>query len=238
MINALIVDDEPHARDDLEEKILTDPEFNIVGQCANAFEAIKEINSKQPDVVFLDIIMPKISGIEMLRMLDKDDMPRIVFVTAFGEYALEAFEKNAIDFLLKPVKTDRLNITLERLKEDCQPQPDIVETLSLNMQFVPCYKDACDYLININDICRAFSTPTAGTHIVTGKNCQEFHTDLSLKVLEENTPLIRCHRQHLVNPDCIKMIAKQENGLGEIHTVSGTIIPVSRKYMKDFGTIS
>lgn len=238
MINALIVDDEPHARDDLEEKISIDPEFNIVGKCANAFEAIKEINQKHPDVVFLDINMPRVSGIEMLRMLDKDDMPHIVFVTAYGEYALEAFEKNAIDFLLKPVKTDRLNITLGRLKEDCQSQPHIVETLSSNMQFVPCYKDACDCLINIKDICRAFSTPTAGTHIVTGESGQEFYTDLSLKVLEENTPLVRCHRQHLVNPDCIKMIVKQENGLGEIQMVNEMLIPVSRKYMKDFCTIS
>ncbi|MCF6235466.1 MAG: two-component system response regulator BtsR [Gammaproteobacteria bacterium] len=238
MINALIVDDEPHARDDLEEKIGADPDFNIVGKCANAFEAIKEINSKRPNVVFLDIIMPKISGIEMLRMLDKDDMPRIVFVTAYPEYAIEAFEKNAIDFLLKPVKTDRLNITLERLKEDYRPQPDIVKILSTTMQFIPCYKDGCNYLINVKDVCRAFSTTTTGVHIVTGKNCEEFHTDLSLKVLEENTPLVRCYRQHLVDPDCIKMITKQENGLGEIHTVSGAIIPVSRKYMKDFCTIS
>ncbi len=137
MISTLIVDDEPHARDDLEEKITTDPEFNIVGKCTNAFEAIKEINNKRPDVVFLDIIMPKISGIEMLSMLDKNDMPRIVFVTAYGEYAIEAFEKNAIDFLLKPVKTDRLNITLNRLKENYQAQPDIVETLSTEMQFIP-----------------------------------------------------------------------------------------------------
>ena len=118
MIKVLIVDDEPHARDDLEEKIGADPEFNIVGKCSNAFETIKEINRQHPDVVFLDINMPKISGIEMLSMLDKSDMPRIVFVTAYGEYAIEAFEKNAIDFLLKPVKMDRLCITLERLKKD------------------------------------------------------------------------------------------------------------------------
>ncbi len=140
MIKVLIVDDEPHARDDLEEKIGADPEFNIVGKCSNAFETIKEINRQHPDVVFLDINMPKISGIEMLSMLDKSDMPRIVFVTAYGEYAIEAFEKNAIDFLLKPVKMDRLCITLERLKKDYQPQPGVIESLSTEMQFIPCYK--------------------------------------------------------------------------------------------------
>lgn len=238
MINTLIVDDEPHARDDLEEKIGVDPEFNIVGKCANAFEAIKEINSKRPEVVFLDINMPKISGIEMLRMLDKEDMPRIVFVTAHGEYAIEAFEKNAIDFLLKPVKMDRLHLTLKRLKENCQPQTGIVESLSTQMQFIPCYKGNCDYLINVKDVCRAFSSPTTGTHIITREGSQEFHSSLTLKILEENAPLTRCHRQHLINPEAIKYIEKLENGLGQIHTYTGEGIPVSRHYMREFGAIS
>lgn len=238
MIKTLIVDDEPHARDDLEEKIGADPEFTIVGKCANAFEAIKEINGKRPDVVFLDIKMPKISGIEMLSMLDKSDMPRIVFVTAYGEHAIEAFEKNAIDFLLKPVKEDRLRITLERLKENHQPQPDMIESLSTEMQFIPCYKGSCDYLIGTKDVGRAFSSPTTGTHIITQEDSQEFYSSLSLKVLEENTPLTRCHRQHLINPEAIKYIEKMENGLGQIHTYGGETIPVSRNYMKEFGAIS
>ncbi len=238
MIKTLIVDDESHARDDLEEKISTDAEFSIIGKCVNAFEAIKEINRTCPDVVFLDINMPKISGIEMLSMLDKSDMPRIVFVTAYGEHAIEAFEKNAIDFLLKPVKMDRLRVTLERLKEDYQPQAGVIESLSAEMQFIPCYKGNCDYLINTKDVCRAFSSPTTGTHIVTREDGQEFHSSLSLKVLEENAPLTRCHRQHLINPEAIKYIEKMENGLGQVHTYGGETIPVSRNYMKEFGAIS
>jgi len=234
MINTLIVDDEPHARDDLENKISTDPSFNIIGKCANAFEAIKKINRQQPDVVFLDIKMPKISGIEMLSMLDKDDMPRIVFVTAYSEHAIEAFEKNAIDFLLKPVKTERLNITLERLKDNHQPQTNVIETLSTPMQFIPCYKGNSDYLINVNNICHAFSSPTTGTHIVTQDDDKEFHSSLALKILEENTPLTRCHRQHLINPAAVKHIEKLENGLGQIHTYRGKKVPVSRNYMKNF----
>ena len=237
MINILIVDDEPHARDDLENKIGTDPAFNIIDKCANAFEAIREINRKRPDVVFLDIKMPKISGIEMLSMLDKDDMPRIVFVTAYSEHAIEAFEKNAIDFLLKPVKTDRLSVTLERLKNNHQPQANVIDTLSIPMQFIPCYKGCRDYLININNVCHAFSSPTTGTHIVTQEDGQEFHCSLALKTLEKNTPLTACHRQHLVNPKAIKHIEKIDNGLGQIHTYNEETIPVSRNYMKNFSAI-
>ncbi len=238
MITTLIIDDEPHARDDLESKVSTDSAFNIIGKCANAFEAIKEINKKRPDVIFLDIKMPKISGIEMLSMLDKSGMPRIVFVTAYGEYAIEAFEKNAIDFLLKPVKIDRLRLTLDRLKENHQPQLNIAKKLSAEMQFIPCYKGSSDLLISINDVCRAFSSPTTGTHIITKEENKEFHSSISLKVLEENAPLTRCHRQHLVNPDTIKYIEKMENGLGRIHIYNGDVIPVSRNFMKTFGAIS
>lgn len=238
MIRTIIVDDEPHALKDLEKKIGVDGEFNIVGRCANAFEAIKEINSRQPDVVFLDIKMPRISGIEMLSMLDKDNMPRIVFVTAYGEYAIEAFKKNAIDFLLKPVKCDRLNITLARLKENHQPQPVVTETFSTDLKFVPCYRGNQYYLINIREVIYAFSSPTTGMHLVTGDDSQEFHTNLPLKVFDDNSQLVRCHRQHVINPDYIKFIEKLDNGLGKIHTHGNQTIPVSRNYMDNFPSIA
>ncbi|MCF6283262.1 MAG: two-component system response regulator BtsR [Candidatus Polarisedimenticolaceae bacterium] len=238
MIRIIIVDDEPHALEDLEKKIGADGEFDIVARCANAFEAIKEINSKQPDVVFLDIKMPRISGIEMLSMLDKDNMPRIVFVTAYGEYAIEAFKKNAIDFLLKPVKSDRLNITLARLKENHQPQPVVTETFSTDLKFVPCYLGNQYYLINIREVIYAFSSPTTGTHLVTGDDGQEFHTNLPLKVFDDNSQLVRCHRQHVINSDYIKFIEKLENGLGRIHTYGDQTIPVSRNYMDNFPSIA
>jgi len=238
MINTLIIDDEPHVRDDLENKIGTDPDFNIIGQCANAFEAIREINNKRPDVLFLDITMPKISGIEMISMLDKSNMPRIVFVTAYGEYAIEAFEKNAIDFLLKPVSVDRLRLTLDRLKENCQPQVGIIG-LSTPLRFIPCYKGSRYYLISTKDVCRAYSTPPTGNHIITRKEGEEFHTSITLDVLEANTPLTRCHRQHLINPTSIKYIEKIENGLGRIHTYcSGEVIPVSRNFMTEFSSLN
>ncbi len=238
MIHTLIVDDEPNAREDLEKKIGIDNEFNVLGTCANAFEAIRDINSKRPDVVFLDIKMPKISGIEMLSMLDKDTMPRIVFVTAYGEYAIEAFENNAIDFLLKPVESGRLDITLARLKENHQPQPIVTETFPTKLKFVPCFRGDRYYLINIKEIIHAFSSPTTGVHLVTGDGGQEFQTNLSLKVFDDNSQLKRCHRQHMINPDYIKYIEKLDNGLGRIYTYGNHTIPVSRNYMDNFPAIT
>ena len=238
MIRTLIVDDEPHALDDLKGKIGEDNGFEIVATCANAFEAIREINRLTPDVVFLDIKMPKISGIEMLSMLDKETMPRIVFVTAFGEYAIEAFRENAIDFLLKPVDQERLDITLARLKQNHQPQPEVCHTLATDLKFIPCYRGSQYFLINHKEVVHLFSSPTTGVHLITADAEQEFHTNLGLKVFEDNSPLLRCHRQHMVNPDYIKLIERLDNGLGRIHLTGDHVVPVSRNYMSNFPALA
>jgi len=102
MIRTLIVDDEPYAREELAELLGSDPDIEILGSATNAIEALGLIQRFKPDVVFLDIQMPKLSGMELVAMLDP--LPRIVFVTAFDEYAIQAFEENAFDYLLKPVE--------------------------------------------------------------------------------------------------------------------------------------
>lgn len=237
MINTIIVDDEPHARADLQQKISTDERFVVTAQCANAFDAVREIHTRQPDVVFLDINMPKLSGIELLSMLEREKMPRIVFVTAHGEYAIEAFKENAIDFLLKPVSPQRLAITLQRLVENHQPQAAVQQTFSSPLTLIPCYRANHDYLINIDQVVHLFSTPTTGVQLATVDDPLCFYTSLSLKVFEENSSLIRCHRQHMVNPKYIKMIEKLDNGLGQIHLGDERTIPISRNAMGHFPVI-
>lgn len=115
MLNIMIVDDEPLARENLSCLLNDFAQINIIAECSNAFEAIKAIHSKAPDVVFLDIQMPKISGLEMLSMLSPQQMPYIVFLTAYEEYAIKAFEEQAFDYLLKPIDPIRLNKTIQRL---------------------------------------------------------------------------------------------------------------------------
>ena len=110
MIRTLIVDDEPYAREELAELLASDPDIEILGMAGNAIEALGLIQQLKPDVVFLDIQMPKLSGMELVAMLDP--LPRIVFVTAFDDYAIQAFEENAFDYLLKPVEPARLAKTL------------------------------------------------------------------------------------------------------------------------------
>ncbi len=116
MLRVLIVDDEPLARENLRILLETQRDIEIVGECGNAVEAIGAVHKLRPDVLFLDIQMPRISGLEMVGMLDPEHRPYIVFLTAFDEYAVKAFEEHAFDYLLKPIEAARLEKTLARLR--------------------------------------------------------------------------------------------------------------------------
>ena len=118
MLRVLIVDDEPLARENLRILLETQRDIEIVGECGNAVEAIGAVHKLRPDVLFLDIQMPRISGLEMVGMLDPEHRPYIVFLTAFDEYAVKAFEEHAFDYLLKPIEAVRLEKTLARLRQE------------------------------------------------------------------------------------------------------------------------
>src|SRR5688500_16935333 len=107
MTKAILIDDEPLAREVVKEYLEEFPDIGVVGECSDGFEGLKTINQLQPDLIFLDIQMPKITGFEMLELLEKQ--PAVIFTTAFDEYAIKAFEAHAIDYLLKPFSKDRFD---------------------------------------------------------------------------------------------------------------------------------
>ncbi|WP_299022087.1 two-component system response regulator BtsR [uncultured Photobacterium sp.] len=229
MIKALVIDDELYAREELIDLLHDTDEVEVIDSCNNAIEGLKKINALKPDVIFLDIQMPQITGIEMLSMLDPDTMPKVVFVTAYDEYALKAFEDNAFDYLLKPVETDRLAKTIKRLKKECQ-EPDYTPLVSEMLELIPCSGHNRILLLSPTEIETAYSD-LSGVHIVTKDT--NATTQLTLKILEEKTPLIRCHRQYLIHPQAIREIKLLENGLAEITTQYGHQVPVSRRYLKE-----
>jgi two-component system LytT family response regulator len=114
-ISAVVVDDEELARRILCEYLADFPEITVAAECANGFEAVKTVNDLKPQLLFLDIQMPKLSGFEVLELIDHD--PAIIFVTAYDAYALQAFEVHAVDYLLKPLKRDRLAEALDRARQ-------------------------------------------------------------------------------------------------------------------------
>lgn len=230
MLSALVIDDELFAREELTELLEETGHIQVIGQASNAIEGLKKINQLKPDVVFLDIQMPQITGIELLAMLDPETMPKVVFVTAYDEFAVQAFEDNAFDYLLKPVDTKRLAKTLNRLLKTRQVSKEQVAAIAPPcLDQVPCIGHNRIVIIPTRDVEFAYSD-ISGVHVQTHE--QKATSQLTLKVLEEKTPLVRCHRQFLVNISAIKEIKLLENGLAEIVTVSNHPLPVSRRYLK------
>ena len=115
MIKTILIDDEPLARELVKEYLQAYPQIDVVAECNDGFEGLKAIQQHQPDLIFLDIQMPKINGFEMLELVDK--IPCVIFTTAFEEYALRAFEVNAVDYLLKPFSKDRFDKALQKMLE-------------------------------------------------------------------------------------------------------------------------
>ena len=112
-IRALVIDDEPLAREMVREMLEGDPEAEIIGECGNGRAAVEAIHSKLPDLIFLDIQMPEMGGFEVLESLTKHK-PYVIFVTAYDQYAVRAFEVHALDYLLKPVNRTRFNRAIDR----------------------------------------------------------------------------------------------------------------------------
>ncbi|MFD3226844.1 two-component system response regulator BtsR [Rahnella aceris] len=231
MLRVLIVDDEPLALENLRLQLQDESDIEIVGECTNAIEAIGVIHKIRPDIVFLDIQMPRISGLEMVGMLDQQHRPHIVFLTAFEEYAVQAFEQCAFDYLLKPIQAARLQKTLARLRLGYQEQ-DVSQLPQYQqpLKFIPCISSNRIWLLQLEDV--AFVSSRVGGVYVTGQDGKETFTELTLRTLEVRTPLLRCHRQYLVNMDYLKEIRLEDKNQAELLLRDGQIVPVSRRYLK------
>ena len=215
MLRVLIVDDEPLARENLRVLLQEQPDIEIVGECANAIEAIGAVHKLRPDVLFLD----------------PEHRPYIVFLTAFDEYAVKAFEEHAFDYLLKPIEEMRLEKTLSRLRQERTVQD--VTLLPENQQplkFIPCTGHSRIYLLQMDDV--AFVSSRLSGVFVTSAEGNEGFTELTLRTLESRTPLVRCHRQYLVNMAHLKEIRLEDNGQAELVLRAGQTVPVSRRYLK------
>ena len=220
MLRVLIVDDEPLARENLRILLETQRDIEIVGECGNAVEAIGAVHKLRPDVLFLDIQMPRISGLEMVGMLDPEHRPYIVFLTAFDEYAMKAFEEAA-----------RLEKPLARLRQERNLQDvSLLDDAQQTLKYIPCTGHSRIWLLQMEDV--AFVSSRMSGIYVTDREGKEGFTELTLRTLESRTPLLRCHRQYLVNMAHLKEIRLEENGQAELLMRAGQTVPVSRRYLK------
>ena len=234
MIRALIIDDEPLARNIIKEYLLSYPQIEVMEECGNGFEGLKAINQHQPQLVFLDIQMPKITGFELLELLD--ELPAIIFTTAFDEFALKAFEANAVDYLLKPFNEERFKKAMDKFlsanKEEKNALQNIVEAVSAQNQTqnerIVIKLGNKIKVISIYDI----SHLTADDDYVKIYTADgEFLKNQTLAFFEKNLNpnlFVRVHRSHIVKIDQITKIEAYEKDSHLLILKSGQKIPVSK----------
>jgi two-component system LytT family response regulator len=135
MSKVIIIDDEPLARSIVKEYLQHHPSFELVAECSDGFEGVKAIQQHHPDLIFLDIQMPKINGFEMLELIDKP--PAVIFTTAFDEYAIKAFEAHAVDYLLKPFNEERFDKAVNKWSEQKTGEAGTADLLEAASQAPP-----------------------------------------------------------------------------------------------------
>jgi two-component system LytT family response regulator len=234
MKKVIIIDDEPLARSIVAEYLQGHPQLQLVQECNDGFEGIKAIMQHQPDLIFLDIQMPKINGFEMLELVEQP--PAVIFTTAFDEYAIRAFETHAVDYLLKPFSKQRFDKALQKwLDQKTAPVSAATETLLETASLTPgqnqrivvkngskikiipvqdvLFLEAADDYVKIH---------TADSYYLKNKTMAHFEKALDAQ------QFARCHRSYLVNVQHIARIDPYEKD-GHIAILkSGAKVPVSK----------
>ena len=236
-IRAVIVDDEELARQILREFLSLHPEIELVAECANGFEAVKAVAELKPDLVFLDIQMPKLDGFEVLELIGNETA--VVFVTAHDNFAIRAFEVHAVDYLMKPVGASRFEAALKRAKErlESKAPSNAVSAAELAAAARP----PAQYLerIPVRDGARVFIIPVAKLDYVEaqddyvalasdGKKHLKQQTIASLETALDPSRFLRVHRSYIVN---LERVAKIEPYSKDSHVAvlsTGAQLPVSR----------
>jgi two-component system LytT family response regulator len=223
-IRVLIVDDEALARGRIRKLLVDEPGLEIVGECANGPDAIAFIREQRPDLVFLDVQMPEVSGFDVLRALPPDIWPAIIFVTAHDQHAVQAFEVHALDYLLKPFTQGRLLEALERARQHLQSR----DTSTLNQQLASWLKSASPQSAYLNRIAVKSGNQTmflrvedvdyiesAANYAVLQVGGQNHVLRETLTNLEAKLPprsFLRISRSIIVNLDRIKAIQSGPGG--------------------------
>ena len=236
-MRAIIIDDERLARAELRKLLQDFPEVEVVDEAANADEGIAKIESLNPDLIFLDIQMPGKTGFDMLSSLEKS--PNVIFTTAYDEYALKAFEVNALDYLLKPVEPKRLADAIQKLhfieaKEPVSNGENVNRSmLTENDQVFVKDGERC-WFVKLNDI-RLFESVGNYAKVFFGNNKPLILK--SLNALEERLDekiFFRSNRKHIVNLRMIEKIEPYFNGGLLLELKGGEKIEVSRRQTVKF----
>jgi two-component system, LytTR family, response regulator len=229
-MRAIIIDDEPLARIIVKEYLQSYPHITVVQECNDGFEGMKAIQEHQPELIFLDIQMPKINGFEMLELID--DPPQVIFTTAFEEYAIKAFDAHAADYLLKPFSKERFDKAMQKLLlQQTNSAKDVVGTaLQTPMQSNRIVvKD--NGKIKIIPFTQVQYIEAADDYVKIHAEDGNFLKKQTMQYFEYNLPsaeFIRVHRSFIVNAQLINRIDPHEKDSHLVLLTTGVRLPVSK----------
>ncbi|MGA7106655.1 MAG: LytTR family DNA-binding domain-containing protein [Terracidiphilus sp.] len=247
MIQTLLIDDELLARRKMRRLLSDEPEIEIVGEASSAAEAIEAIKTLSPQLLFLDVRMPGMGGLELIDKLTADDgiaMPHIIFTTAYDHYALRAFELRAVDYLLKPFTPERLHSAVQRAsdqisiaaKTSCRPQTRAVSRDSYTARIV--FKSRGRILfLPVTDI-RWIGAEENYVRICTEKEThllRETMTGIEQKL--DPQMFLRVHRSAIVNLQFVKEVRTESQGDFVVYLVNGQRLSMSRSYHSRLGDL-
>ncbi len=240
-LRTLLIEDEEPARNLLKTFLAAFDEIEVVGECSDGFTGLKAINELQPDLVFLDIQMPRLTGFELLELLD--DVPEVVFTTAYDEYALKAFDLNAVDYLMKPFSKQRLRQAVDKVVERFQLKTNTKQQVQQLLTQVHERNKTIERIvvksgskIHVIPIDQVEQIEAQDDYVMIHSGGARFMKKETMGTLEQSLPedqFLRIHRSHIVNISQIQRIEQygKENYL--LILKNGNNVSVSKSRIKD-----
>jgi two-component system LytT family response regulator len=241
-IRALIADDEPLAREWVRSAVAEDPDLDVIGEAGDGFEAAEAIRRLKPDLVFLDVQMPGLDGFGVLEALSPEEIPPVVFVTAFDQYAVRAFEAQAVDYLMKPFSRDRVEEAVRRVRELVKGRSleDFRESIAKIVEKVRRDRSYPEWVLLKAEGKNVFVKVRDIDWIESQRNNVRIHVGQTLYLLHETTTAIasrldpkrflRIHRSAIVNIERIRELHPWFNGDYAVVLRDGTQLTLSASY--------
>ena len=245
-IRALVVDDEPLAREMIREMLADDSDVEIVAECANGREAVEAINSLTPDLVFLDIQMPEVGGFEVLESFEREATPYVIFVTAYDQYAVRAFEVHAFDYLLKPFDRERFDAAWQRVKTQIKLDQggererhilallEELKTGPRHLERLVIKNGGRVFFLNVDDV---HCIESEGNYVRVYDDQKAYMLRETISSLEEQLDprqFRRIHRSAIVKIDKIKEMQPWFHGEYRVIMENGKQLTLSRNYRANF----
>ncbi len=248
--NVIIIDDEPMARERIDDLLKNEPDMEVAAHCRNGIEAVESIKNLKPDLIFLDVQMPGLNGLEVLAQLDQENFPETIFVTAYDKYTLQAFSAHALDYLLKPYDDDRFKEALDYARKRMKQENDNPPQTSDLLAFIKKLDQKDSYikriqvklnqriiLINVDNI---DSIEAEGSYVRIHSGGADYLLRESLNSLEKKLDprqFTRLHRSTIVNIDSIKELQHWSQNEWLALLVNGRKYVVSRGYREKLKNI-